>query len=120
MEKPQTIIRTISPGRVFLEMKRFLRVRVHFHQIGRLVLAKDVSFADLKQTLLYLPKKCSENPKIRLRPSYFPFTEPAEVDICTGFKTRNRLQNYQRNGLAKLWVAAWSLNVLKKLWHQPR
>jgi phenylalanyl-tRNA synthetase alpha chain len=59
-----------------------------FHQVEGLYIDKDVSFADLKQTLLYFTKEMFGKSKIRLRPSYFPFTEPsAEVDIYWGLKT---------------------------------
>jgi phenylalanyl-tRNA synthetase alpha chain len=90
MENSQAPIRTISPGRVYRNEAISARAHCFFHQIEGLYIDKDVSFADLKQTLVYFAKAVfGENAQIRLRPSYFPFTEPsAEVDvscsICEG------------------------------------
>jgi len=88
MENNQPPIRTISPGRVFRNEDISARAHCIFHQVEGLYIDKDVSFADLKQTLLYFTKEMFGKSKIRLRPSYFPFTEPsAEVDIYWGLKT---------------------------------
>ena len=88
MENNQPPIRTISPGRVFRNEAISARAHCLFHQIEGLYIEKEVSFADLKQTLLYFTKSLFGNSKIRLRPSYFPFTEPsAEVDIYWGLET---------------------------------
>jgi phenylalanyl-tRNA synthetase alpha chain len=88
MENNQPPIRTISPGRVFRNEAISARSHCIFHQIEGLYIDKDVSFADLKQTLLYFTKEMFGKSKIRLRPSYFPFTEPsAEIDIYWGLKT---------------------------------
>lgn len=88
MENNKPPIRTISPGRVFRNEAVSSRSHCIFHQIEGLYIDKDVSFADLKQTLLYFTKEMFGKSKIRLRPSYFPFTEPsAEVDIYWGLKT---------------------------------
>tara|TARA_B100001063_G_scaffold135699_1_gene126912 strand:- start:1055 stop:2071 length:1017 start_codon:yes stop_codon:yes gene_type:complete len=88
MEKNQPPIRTISPGRVFRNEAISARSHCIFHQIEGLYIAKDVSFTDLKQTLKYFTNAMFGNSKIRLRPSYFPFTEPsAEVDIYWGLET---------------------------------
>ena len=90
MEKKEPPIRTISPGRVFRNEAISARANCFFHQVEGLYVDEGVSFADLKQTLLYFAKEMfGEKTKIRLRPSYFPFTEPsAEVDvscnICSG------------------------------------
>ena len=85
MENNQPPIRTISPGRVFRNEDISSRSHCIFHQVEGLYIDKDVSFADLKQTLLYFTKEMFGKSKIRLRPSYFPFTEPsAEVDIYWG------------------------------------
>lgn len=90
MENNQPPIRTISPGRVYRNEAISARAHCFFHQIEGLYIDKNVSFADLKQTLLYFAKEVfGEETKIRLRPSYFPFTEPsAEMDvscsICSG------------------------------------
>lgn len=86
MENQKPPIRTISPGRVYRNEAISARAHCFFHQIEGLYIDKKVSFADLKQTLLYFAKELfGEKAQIRLRPSYFPFTEPsAEVDVsCT-------------------------------------
>ena len=77
MEKNQPPIRTISPGRVFRNEAISSRAHCIFHQVEGLYIAKNVSFADLKQTLQYFTESLFGNSKIRLRPSYFPFTEPS-------------------------------------------
>ena len=88
MEKNQPPIRTISPGRVFRNEAISSSAHCIFHQVEGLYIAKNVSFADLKQTLQYFTESLFGNSKIRLRPSYFPFTEPsAEVDIYWGLET---------------------------------
>jgi phenylalanyl-tRNA synthetase alpha chain len=74
------------PGRVYRNEAISARAHCFFHQVEGLYIDENVSFADLKQTLLYFAKEMfGEETKIRLRPSYFPFTEPsAEMDIsCT-------------------------------------
>ena len=86
MEGQKPPIRTISPGRVFRNEAISARAHCIFHQIEGLYIDKNVSFVDLKQTLLYFAKELfGKDTKIRLRPSYFPFTEPsAEMDVsCT-------------------------------------
>jgi len=88
MENNKPPIRTISPGRVFRNEAISARSHCIFHQVEGLYIDKGVSFADLKQTLLYFTKQLFGKSKIRLRPSYFPFTEPsAEVDIYWGLET---------------------------------
>ena len=88
MENNAPPIRTISPGRVFRNEAISARAHCIFHQVEGLYIDKEVSFADLKQTLLYFTKALFWKSKIRLRPSYFPFTEPsAEVDIYWGLET---------------------------------
>ena len=89
MEKREPPMRLIMPGRVFRNAAISARAHCMFHQIEGLYIDKDVSFADLKQTLLHFAR-CFFGPDtdIRLRPSYFPFTEPsAEVDVYWGLKT---------------------------------
>lgn len=86
MEHTQPPIRIIAPGRVFRNEAISARAHCIFHQVEGLYIDKGVSFADLKQTLLYFVKEMfGADTQIRLRPSYFPFTEPsAEMDIsCT-------------------------------------
>ena len=88
MEANSPPIRTLSPGRVFRNEDISARSHCVFHQVEGLYIDKNVSFADLKQTLLYFTKSLFGKSKIRLRPSYFPFTEPsAEVDIYWGLET---------------------------------
>ena len=88
METHKPPIRTISPGRVYRNEDISARSHCIFHQVEGLYIDKGVSFADLKQTLLYFTKEMFGKSKIRLRPSYFPFTEPsAEVDIYWGLET---------------------------------
>ena len=83
MENNNPPIRTLSPGRVYRNEAISARSHCIFHQVEGLYIDENVSFADLKQTLLYFAKEMfGDKTKIRLRPSYFPFTEPsAELDI---------------------------------------
>lgn len=83
MEKQQPPIRIICPGRVYRNEAISYRAHCFFHQVEALYIDKDVSFADLRQALLFCAKEMfGADTKIRLRPSYFPFTEPsAEMDI---------------------------------------
>jgi phenylalanyl-tRNA synthetase alpha chain len=83
MENTQPPIRTLQPGRVFRNEAISARAHCQFHQIEGLCVDENVSFADMKQTLLYFSKEMfGAATQIRLRPSYFPFTEPsAEMDI---------------------------------------
>lgn len=83
MENNQPPVRSIFPGRVFRNEAISARAHCIFHQVEGLYIDENVSFADLKQTLMYFAKEMfGENTGIRLRPSYFPFTEPsAEMDI---------------------------------------
>ena len=83
MERRQPPIRIICPGRVYRNEAISYRAHCFFHQVEGLYVDKDVSFADLKQVLLFFAKELfGQETKIRLRPSYFPFTEPsAEMDI---------------------------------------
>lgn len=88
MENNKPPIRTISPGRVYRNEAISSRSHCFFHQVEGLYIDKDVSFADLKQTLQFFTTELFGKSKIRLRPSYFPFTEPsAEVDVYWGLET---------------------------------
>ncbi len=88
MENNKPPIRTISPGRVYRNEAISARSHCFFHQVEGLYVDKGVSFADLKQTLQYFTTEMFGKSKIRLRPSYFPFTEPsAEVDVYWGLET---------------------------------
>ena len=83
MENNKPPLRSIMPGRVFRNETISARSHCFFHQVEGIYIDKGVSFADLKQTLLYFAQELyGEGSKIRLRPSYFPFTEPsAEMDV---------------------------------------
>ena len=83
MENSQPPIRIIAPGRVYRNEAITARAHCFFHQVEALYVDKGVSFADLKQTLDYFAREMfGPETRIRLRPSYFPFTEPsAEMDI---------------------------------------
>jgi phenylalanyl-tRNA synthetase alpha chain len=83
MEQTKPPIRMIFPGRVFRNEVISARAHCIFHQVEGLYVDRDVSFADLKQTLLYFAKEMfGDQTRIRLRPSYFPFTEPSgEMDV---------------------------------------
>lgn len=83
MENSKPPIRSIFPGRVYRKENISARAHCFFHQVEGLYVDENVSFADLKQTLLYFAQEMfGKDTKIRLRPSYFPFTEPsAEVDV---------------------------------------
>lgn len=89
MKNEKLPIRTLSVGRVFRNETISARSHCMFHQIEGLYVNEGVSFAQLKQTLLYFAKEFfGQHAKIRVRPSYFPFTEPsAEVDVYLGTKT---------------------------------
>jgi len=91
MENNKPPIRTISPGRVYRNESISSRAHCIFHQVEGLYIDEKVSFADLKQVLMYFSKEMfGEKAEIRLRPSYFPFTEPsAEVDIYWGLETES-------------------------------
>jgi len=88
MEQHKPPIRTISPGRVYRNEAISARSHCFFHQVEGLYIDRGVSFADLKQTLQFFTSALFGKSKIRLRPSYFPFTEPsAEVDVYWGLES---------------------------------
>jgi len=90
MENNEPPIRTISPGRVYRNEDISARSNCFFHQIEGLYIDKNVSFSDLKQTLIFFTRELFGKSKIRLRPSYFPFTEPsAELDIYWGLNSED-------------------------------
>ncbi len=91
MTTRQPPIRIIAPGRVYRNETVSARSHCQFHQVEGLYIDKDVSFADLKKTLLYYARAMyGPKAKIRLRPSYFPFTEPsAEVDVYWGLENED-------------------------------
>ncbi len=88
MEAHKPPIRTISPGRVYRNEAISARSHCFFHQVEGLYIDENVTFADLKKTLEYFTSALFGTSRIRLRPSYFPFTEPsAEVDVYWGLET---------------------------------
>ncbi|MBS1549829.1 MAG: phenylalanine--tRNA ligase subunit alpha [Bacteroidetes bacterium] len=88
MKENQPPIRTLSPGRVFRNEAVSSRSHCIFHQIEGLYIDENVSFADLKQTIQFFTTELFGKSKIRMRPSYFPFTEPsAEVDVYWGLNS---------------------------------
>ncbi len=89
MESQRPPIRILAPGRVFRNEAVSARAHCIFHQIEGLYIDRNVSFADMKDTLLYFAREYyGPETKIRLRPSYFPFTEPsAEMDVYWGLET---------------------------------
>ncbi len=89
MEAKKPPIRIISPGRVYRNETISARAHAQFHQVEGLYVDVDVSFADLKQVIMHFAQELyGDDVKIRMRPSYFPFTEPsAEVDVYWGLKT---------------------------------
>lgn len=91
METQQPPIRIIAPGRVYRNETISARSHAQFHQVEGLYVAEKVSFADMKATLLHFAREMyGADTKIRLRPSYFPFTEPsAEMDIWWGLETEH-------------------------------
>lgn len=115
MENSTPPIRTISPGRVFRNEAISARSHCIFHQIEGLYIDEGVSFADLKQTLLFFAKEFFGKAKIRLRPSYFPFTEPsAEMDVYWGLETETDYKITKGTGwLEVLGCGMVDPNVLK-------
>ncbi len=88
MEKTKPPIRIIAPGRVYRNETISARSHAQFHQVEGLYIDENVSFADLKQTLMFFAQEMFGAAKIRLRPSFFPFTEPsAEMDVWLGTDT---------------------------------
>ncbi|MEL7119315.1 MAG: phenylalanine--tRNA ligase subunit alpha [Bacteroidota bacterium] len=94
MMRQKPPIRIIAPGRVYRNETISSRSHCQFHQVEGLYIDENVSFADMKQTLLYFAKEMfGPDIKIRLRPSFFPFTEPsAEMDVYLGTDTE---KNYR-------------------------
>jgi len=121
MEAHKPPIRTISPGRVYRNEDISARSHCIFHQVEGLYIDKGVSFADLKQTLLYFTKEMFGKSKIRLRPSYFPFTEPsAEVDIYWGLETETDYRITKGTGWLEIMGAGMvDPNVLKNMEIDP-
>jgi phenylalanyl-tRNA synthetase alpha chain len=88
MERTKPPIRIIAPGRVYRNETISARSHAQFHQVEGLYIDENVSFADMKQTLMFFAQEMFGAAKIRLRPSFFPFTEPsAEMDVWLGTDT---------------------------------
>ena len=121
MEEHQPPIRTISPGRVYRNEAISARSHCFFHQVEGLYVDKDVSFADLKQTLQYFTSEMFGKSKIRLRPSYFPFTEPsAEVDVYWGLETETDYKMTKGTGWLEIMGCGMvDPNVLKNCGIDP-
>ena len=122
MENNKPPIRTISPGRVYRNEAISARSHCFFHQVEGLCIDKSISFADLKQTLEYFTKMLFGKSKIRLRPSYFPFTEPsAEVDVYWGLE--NELDYKMTKGTGWLEIMGCGMvdpNVLENCGIDPK
>lgn len=121
MESQTPPIRIIAPGRVYRNEAISSRSHCIFHQIEGLYIDKGVSFADMKQTIEYFAKAFFGKTKIRLRPSYFPFTEPsAEVDVYWGLE--NEVDHRITKGTGWLEIMGCGMvdpNVLKSCGIDP-
>ncbi|MCB9202628.1 MAG: phenylalanine--tRNA ligase subunit alpha [Flavobacteriales bacterium] len=121
MENNKPPMRILAPGRVFRNEAISSRSHCIFHQIEGLYIDKEVSFADLKQTLMYFTEELFGKSKIRLRPSYFPFTEPsAEVDVYWGLE--NEVDYRITKGTGWLEIMGCGMvdpNVLKNVGINP-
>ena len=122
MENNKPPIRTISPGRVYRNEAISARSHCFFHQVEGLCIDKNISFADLKQTLEYFTTMLFGKSKIRLRPSYFPFTEPsAEVDVYWGLE--NEVDHKMTKGTGWLEIMGCGMvdpNVLENCGIDPK
>ncbi|MGP2570218.1 phenylalanine--tRNA ligase subunit alpha [Ornithobacterium rhinotracheale] len=117
MENNEPPIRILSPGRVYRNEAVSARSHCMFHQIEGLYIDKNVSFADLRQTLQYFTTELFGKSKIRLRPSYFPFTEPsAEVDVYWGLETETDYRMTKGTGWLEIMGCGMvDPNVLKNV-----
>lgn len=117
MEKNTPPIRILSPGRVYRNEAVSARSHCMFHQVEGLYIDRDVSFADLRQTLQYFTTELFGKSKIRLRPSYFPFTEPsAEVDVYWGLETETDYRMTKGTGWLEIMGCGMiDPNVLKNV-----
>ena len=121
MENNKPPIRTISPGRVYRNEAISARSHCFFHQVEGLYVDKGVSFADLKQTLQYFTTEMFGKSRIRLRPSFFPFTEPsAEVDVYWGLETETDYKMTKGTGWLEIMGCGMvDPNVLKNCGIDP-
>ena len=122
MENNKPPIRTISPGRVYRNEAISARSHCFFHQVEGLYVDKGVSFTDLKQTLQYFTTEMFGKSEIRLRPSYFPFTEPsAEVDVYWGLETETDYKMTKGTGWLEIMGCGMvDPNVLKNCNIDPK
>lgn len=121
MESSKPPIRALMPGRVYRNEDVSARSNCFFHQIEGLYIDREVSFADLKQTLYYFVSQFFGEREIRFRPSYFPFTEPsAEMDIYLGMETEQDARLTKGTGwLEILGCGMVDPNVLKNCGIDP-
>lgn len=121
MENHKPPIRTISPGRVYRNEAISARSHCFFHQVEGLYVDKGVSFADLKQTLQFFTTEMFGKSRIRLRPSFFPFTEPsAEVDVYWGLETETDYKMTKGTGWLEIMGCGMvDPNVLKNCGIDP-
>jgi phenylalanyl-tRNA synthetase alpha chain len=121
MENNKPPIRTISPGRVYRNEAISARSHCFFYQVEGLYVDKGVSFADLKQTLQYFTSEMFGKSRIRLRPSYFPFTEPsAEVDVYWGLESETDYRMTKGTGWLEIMGCGMvDPNVLKNCGIDP-
>jgi len=121
MEKHKPPIRTISPGRVYRNEDISARSHIQFHQVEGLYIDKGVSFADLKQVIMFFVEEMFGKSRVRFRPSYFPFTEPsAEVDIYWGLKTEDDYRITKGTGWLEIMGAGMvDPNVLRNMEIDP-
>ena len=117
MENHEPPMRFLAPGRVYRNEAISSRSHMMFHQIEGLYIDKGVSFADLKQTLSYFTQELFGKSEIRLRPSYFPFTEPsAEVDVYWGLETETDYRMTKGTGWLEIMGCGMiDPNVLKNV-----
>lgn len=116
METQKPPIRIICPGRVYRNEAISARAHCFFHQVEGLYIDRNVSFADLKQCLLYFAREMfGPDTRIRLRPSYFPFTEPsAEMDISCHICGGKDAHSARAQDGWKSWDAEWSTPMCLK------
>ena len=109
METTQPPIRVLCPGRVYRNEAISYRAHAFFHQVEALYVDRNVSFTDLKQALLLFAQEMfGSDTKIRLRPSYFPFTEPsAEMDISCNICGGKGCPFCKHTGWVEFWDAVW-------------
>lgn len=117
LENNKPPMRFLAPGRVYRNEAISSRSHMMFHQIEGLYIDKGVSFADLKQTLSYFTQELFGKSEIRLRPSYFPFTEPsAEVDVYWGLETETDYRMTKGTGWLEIMGCGMiDPNVLKNV-----